>query len=172
MRVTPIRPYMRFDSMLILFVLLASSVARADNARPPATSIKDVQTIKLTCELDIIVHHPYGDPSKSHETVEVGMLFNDGTGFKALSVKSISVPVNVANSRVGGITSYVDNSDANRWDISSDRQEAASLSRQAAAIDRNTGRLTAYVITTVGNTSERAEARGTCVKADTTTRKF
>ena len=162
---------MRFATSLILFALM-SSAARADNARPSATSINDVQTIKLTCELDIIVHHPYGDSSKSHETVEVGMLFDNGTGFKAISVKSISVPVNVANSRVGGITSYVDNSDATRWDISSDRQDAASLSRQAAAIDRNTGRLTAYVITTVGNASERAEARGTCVKVDTTTRKF
>jgi len=163
---------MRLSPLLILFVLLASSIARADDARPSATSINDVQSIKLTCELDIIVHHPSGDPSKRHETVEVGMLFDDGTGFKAISVKSISVPVNVANGRVGGITSYVDNSDANRWDISSDRQEAAGLSRQAAAIDRNTGRLTAYVITTVGNASERAEARGTCVEVDTTKRTF
>ena len=81
-------------------------------------------------------------------------------------------PVNVTNGKDGATTSYVVNSDADRWDISSDRQRAGSLSQQSAAIDRNTGRLTAYVITTVGNASERAEARGLCVEVDTTKRKF
>jgi hypothetical protein len=157
---------------LVLSALVASSIARADNAPPSATTINDVETIKLTCELDVIVYHPYGEPSKSHETEEVEMQFDVGSGFKAISVDSITVPVNVTNGKGGAITSYVDNSDANRWDISSDRQRAGSLSQQSAAIDRNTGRLTVYVITTVGNTSERAEARGTCVKVDTTTRKF
>lgn len=151
---------MRF-ALLILPGLVVCSVARAD-----------VQTIKLTCELNVIVYHPYSKPSSSHETTDVEMQFDDTTGFKAISISSLTVPVNVANSKGGAITSYVDNSDANRWDISSDRERKGSSSQQSAAIDRNTGRLTAYVITTVGNVSERAEARGTCIKVDTTKRKF
>ena len=59
---------------------------------------------KLTRELDVIVDHPYGEPSTSQETAEVAMQFDDGTRFDAISVESITVPVDVANGKGGAIT--------------------------------------------------------------------
>jgi hypothetical protein len=132
----------------------------------------DVSSTKLTCELDVIVHHPYGEPSNSHETTGVELQIDESTGFRAVLVDSMTIPVSVANSKGGAITAFVDNSDDNRWDLSTDRKRAGSLLQQYVAIDRNTGRLNAFSISTVGNVSERTEARGVCSKVDTVKRKF
>jgi hypothetical protein len=132
----------------------------------------DTETVKLLCNLDVTVHHPYGEPDKSRETDSVEMQSDASTGFKAILIQSLTIGVSVANAKGGAVISYVENSNNNRWEISSDRKQGNILSQQMAAIDRNTGQLTAYEITTVNGVSERTEAIGTCNKIDTGQRKF
>jgi len=129
-----------------------------------SVSYADTETLKLTCELDVTTQPPYGGSKQSHETALVEMLFDTLTGFKAILIHSVAIPVAVANKKGGAVTSFVDNSDKNRWDISNLRDRTKVASNQAAAIDRNTGHITAYSITTVGDASQHVEARGTCVK--------
>jgi|HubBroStandDraft_1064217.scaffolds.fasta_scaffold634223_1 hypothetical protein len=138
----------------------------------PVVAHADYQVIKLTCELDVTVYPPFGAPTKSHETDDVEVDVGATTGFRAISITSNAIPINVTNGRGGAITAFVDNSDDNRWDISSDRQRAGSLTKESVAIDRNTGRLTAYSMLTVGDHTLREEASGICTKVDTTKRKF
>jgi hypothetical protein len=132
----------------------------------------DTETIKLTCDLDVTTQPPYGDAKQSHETAVVEMLFDTATGFKAILIHSVAIPVAVANKKGGAVTSFVDNSDDNRWNISNRRDRSKVASDESAAIDRNTGHITAYSITTVGDASQHVEAQGSCAKIDTSKRKF
>jgi hypothetical protein len=135
-------------------------------------SYADTETIKLTCDLDVTTQPAYGDSKQSHETALVEMLFDAATGFKAVLIHSVAIPVAVANKKGGAVTSFVDNSDRNRWDISNRRDRTKVASDESATIDRNTGHITATSITTVGNASQHVEARGTCAKVDTSKRKI
>ena len=132
----------------------------------------DTEAIKLTCELEVTTHPADGGVKQSHETALVVMLFDAATGFKAITIHSVAIPVAVANKKGGAVTSFVDNSDENRWDISNRRDRSKVASEESAAIDRNTGRLTAYSITTVGDASQRVKARGSCATIDTSKRIF
>jgi len=135
-------------------------------------SYAHTETIKLTCELDITTQPPYGDSKQSHETALVEMLFDAATGFKAILIHSVAIPVAVANKKGGAVTSFVDNSDEKRWDISNRRDQSKVASDESAAIDRATGHITAYSITTVGDASQHVEARGTCAKVATSKQKM
>jgi len=146
---------------LLSCAVLASAIGHADT-----------ETIKLTCDLDVTTRPPYGDSKQSHETAPVEILFDAVTGFKAISIHSVAIPVAVANKKGGAVTSFVDNSDENHWDISNRRDRSKVASEQSAAIDRNTGHITAYSITTVGDASQHVEARGTCGKVAARGRKF
>jgi hypothetical protein len=130
----------------------------------PAVGYADTETIKLTCDLEVTTQPSYGDSKRSRETAAVELLFDATTGFKAIVIHSVSIPVAVANKEGGAVTSFVDNSDANHWDISNRRDRSKVASDQSAAIDRNTGHITARSITTVGDAAQHVEARGTCVK--------
>jgi hypothetical protein len=130
------------------------------------------QTVKLSCVLDIIVHHPFGEPDKSRETVTVEMQSDPGSNFRAILINSLTIAVSVGNAKGGSVTSYKDNSTEDRWEIWNDRTQGRTQSEQMAAIDRNTGQLTAYESTMVGSVSERTEASGTCNKLDISKRKF
>jgi hypothetical protein len=127
-------------------------------------SYADTETIKLTCDLEVTTQPSSGDSKRSRETAVVDLLFDATTGFKAIAIHSVSIPVAVANKEGGAVTSFVDNSDANHWDISNRRDRSKVASDQAATIDRNTLHITAHSITTVGDAAQHVEARGTCVK--------
>jgi hypothetical protein len=137
----------------LLCTLLASAVGYADT-----------ETIKLTCDLEVMTQPSYGDSKRSRETAAVELLFDATTGFKAIVIHSVSIPVAVANKEGGAVTSFVDHSDANHWDISNLRDRSKVASDQSAAIDRNSGHITAHSITTVGDAAQHVEARGTCVR--------
>jgi hypothetical protein len=100
------------------------------------------------------------------------MLFDAATGFKAIAIHSVAIPVAVANKKGGAVTSFVDNSDGNRWDISNRRDRSKVTSEESATIDRNTGHITASSITTVGDASQHVKARGSCATIDSSKRKF
>jgi len=134
-------------------------------------SYADTETINLTCELEVTLRPPNGGVKQSHETAVVEMLFDAATGFKAIRIYSGAISVAVANKKGGAVTSFVDNSDENRWDISNRRDRSEVASDESAAIDRSTGHITAHSITTVGDASQRVEARGTCAKVATSKRK-
>src|SRR5215468_9078076 len=124
----------------------------------------DTETIELTCDLDVTTQPSYGDARRSHETAVVEMLFDAATGFKAINIHSVAIPVAVANKKGGAVTSFVDNSDENHWNISNRRDRSKVASEESATIDRNLGQLTAYSTMTVGEASRHVEARGTCRK--------
>jgi hypothetical protein len=124
----------------------------------------DTETIKLTCDLEVTTQASDGDSKQSRETAVVEMLFDTSTGFKAIVIHSVSIPVAVANKKGGAVTAFVDNSDANHWEISNRRDRSKVASDQSAAIDRDTGHITAYSTTTVGDASQHVQARGSCVK--------
>jgi len=128
-------------------------------------SYADTETIKLTCDLEVTTQAAHGDSRRSRETVVVELMFDAATGFKAIRIHSVAIPVAVANKTGGAVTSCVDNSDDNRWDISNRRDRSKVASEESAAIDRNTGHITARSITTVGDAFQHVEARGTCAKA-------
>jgi hypothetical protein len=138
----------------------------------PVMARAGVETVKLTCELQITTHHPYGDPTPSQETAGVEMQFDSTSGFKAIVINSLAIPVSVANSVGGSIASYKDLSDESRWEISNERMRDGIATSQWATIDRNTGLLSAYIRTTVSTDSELVEAHGACSKVDTSKRKF
>jgi hypothetical protein len=138
----------------------------------PLVSHADTEMIELTCDLYVTTQPPHGEPKRSHETAGLEMLFDATTGFKAIALHSVAIPVAVANKKGGAVTAFVDNSDDTRWEISNRRDRSKVASEQSAAIDRNTGEITAHSITTVGDASQRVEARGTCVKVDTSRRKL
>jgi len=102
----------------------------------------------------------------------VEMLLDAATGFKAIRIHSVAIPVAVANKKGGAVTSFVDNSDENRWDISNRRDRSKVASEESATIDRDIGYLTAHSITTVGDASQRVEARGICAQGETSKRKL
>jgi hypothetical protein len=135
-------------------------------------SYADTETIHLTCELDVTTQPSYGHSRQSHETAVIEMLFDAATGFKAIRIYSVAIPVAVANKKGGAVTSFVDNSDSNHWDISNRRDRTKVASDESAAIDRKTGHITASSITTVGDASHHVEARGTCAKVDGSKRRF
>lgn len=132
----------------------------------------DTETITLSCDLDVTTQPSHGDSKRSHETAVVEMLFDAGTGFKAIRIYSVAIPVAVANKKGGAVTSFADSSTASRWNISNRRDRSKVASDESAAIDRSTGHLTAYSVTTVGDASQRVEARGICVKVDTNKKEF
>jgi hypothetical protein len=135
-------------------------------------SYADTEAIKLTCDLDVTTQPPDGEAKQSHETVVVVMLFDTATGFKAITIHSVAIPVAVANKKGGAVTSFVDHSDETHWDISNRRDRSKVASEESAAIDRNTGHITADSITTVGDASQHVKARGSCVTIDAGKRKF
>ena len=143
--------------MKTLAFLLCSAVAAA-------VSYADTARIELTCDLDITTESRPGESKPSHETVVVEMLLDPVTRFKAIVIHSVAIPVAVANKAGGAVTAFVDNSDENHWDISNRRDRSKVATDQAAAIDRISGRITAHSVTTVGEASQRVEARGTCAK--------
>jgi hypothetical protein len=145
-------------------LLLASSFLGGVVASP--LSYADTETIKLTCDLDVTTRPPAGDSKRSHETAMVELLFDTATGFKAIVIHSAAIPVAVANKKGGAVTAFSDNSDGNRWDISNRRDRTKVASDESAAIDRDTGQITAYSIKTVGDASQHVEARGTCARVD------
>ena len=127
-----------------------------------AVGFTNTQAIELTCDLDVTTTPPGGAARQSHETALVEMLFDAATGFKAIRIYSVTIPVAVANKKGGAVTSFVDHSDGQRWDISNRRDRGKVASDESAAIDRATGDITARSITTVGDASQRVEARGRC----------
>jgi hypothetical protein len=141
---------------LLLGCVLASPVSYADT-----------EVIRLTCDLDVTTQPPVGDSKRSHETAVVEMLFDAGTGFKAIAIHSVAIPVAVANKKGGAVTSFIDNSDKNRWDISNRRDRSKVASEESVAIDRNTLHITAHSVTTVGDAAQHVQAQGTCAKVDT-----
>jgi hypothetical protein len=145
----------RITVPLLLWAVVASPLSYADT-----------ETIRLSCDLDVSTQPPYGSSRHSHETAAVVLLFDAASGFKAIRIYSVAIPVAVANKKGGAVTSFVDNSDANRWNISNRRDRSKVASDESAAIDRTTGHITAYSVTTVGDASQHVEARGTCVKVD------
>ena len=140
---------------IALLLLLCGGMASA-------ASYANTQTIKLTCNIDVTTNPPGGGSRHSHETAMVEMLFDPATGFKAIRIYSVAIPVAVANKKGGAVTSFVDSSDAQRWDISNRRDRSKVASEESAAIDRNTGELTVRSVTTVGDASQQVEARGSC----------
>ena len=152
---------MKVTGPLLLCAVVASPAAYADTER-----------IELTCDLDVTIQPPDGEPKKSHETAVVEMLHDAATGFKAIRIHSVAIPVAVANKKGGAVTSFVDNSDENRWDISNRRDRSKVASEESATIDRDIGYLTAHSITTVGDASQRVEARGICAQGETSKRKL
>jgi hypothetical protein len=128
-------------------------------------SYADTETIALTCDLDVTTQSPDGDARQSHEMAEVELQFDTASGFKAITIHSTAIPVAVANKKGGAVTSYIDNSDRQRWEISNRRDRSKVASEERVAIDRNTGQITAYSLTTVGDASRHVEARGRCTKA-------
>ena len=146
---------MKITIPLLLGCVLASPV-----------SFADTEVIRLTCDLDVTTQPPDGDSKRSHETAVVEMLFDAGTGFKAIAIHSVAIPVAVANKKGGAVTSFIDNSDKNRWDISNRRDRSKVASEESAVIDRNTLHITAHSVTTVGDASQHVQARGTCAKVD------
>jgi hypothetical protein len=132
----------------------------------------DTEAIELTCDLDVTTRRAGGEVKQSHETAVVVMLFDAATGFKAITIHSVAIPVAVANKKGGAVTSFVDNSDESRWDISNRRDRSKVASEESAAIDRNSGVLTAHSITTVGDASQHVEARGRCATIGTSKRKL
>src|SRR5215472_8550378 len=135
-------------------------------------SYADTERINLTCELDVTTRPPNGGAKQSHETAVVEMLFDAATGFKAIRIYSVAIPVAVANKKGGAVTSFADNSTASRWDISNRRDRSKVATDESATIERSTGRITAYSVTTVGDASQRVEARGVCAKGDTSKKRF
>ena len=142
--------------LTIPFVLCAAVVS--------PVSYADTEIVKLTCDLDITTRPPDGDSKQTHETAVVELLFDAATGFKAIAIHSVTIPVAVANKKGGAVTAFVDNSANNRWDISNRRDRSKVASDESAAIDLTSMRITAYSTTTVGDASRHVEARGTCVK--------
>jgi hypothetical protein len=130
-------------------------------------SYADTEAIKLTCDLEVTTQPADGEVKRSHETAVVVMLFDAATGFKAITIHSVAIPVAVANKKGGAVTSFVDNSDEKRWDISNRRDRSKVASEESAAIDRNTGHITAHSITTVGDASQHVDAHGSCATIDT-----
>jgi hypothetical protein len=145
---------------LLVCALVASPVSQADT-----------ETIKLTCELDVTTQPPSGDSRRSHEVAVVEMLLDRATGFKAIRIHSVAIPVAVANKKGGAVTSFTDRSDENHWNISNRRDRSKVASEESATIDRNLGQLTAYSTMTVGEASRHVEARGTCGKISTSKQK-
>ena len=145
---------------LLACALVASPVSQADT-----------ETIKLTCELEVTTQPPHGDSKRSHEVAVVEMLLDRATGFKAIRIHSVAIPVAVANKKGGAVTAFVDHSDENRWEISNRRDRSKVASEESATLDRRMGQLTAYSTVTVGDASRHVEARGTCGKVDTRKRK-
>ena len=141
---------------LLLCGLAASPVGYADTA-----------TIQLTCDLDVTTEPAHGDSKRSHEIVVVEMLLDAVTGFKAIVIHSVAIPVAVANKQGGAVTAFVDNSDDSHWYISNRRDRSKVASEQSAEIDRATGHITAHSVTTVGEASQHVEARGSCAKVAT-----
>ena len=62
-------------------------------------SYADTQAIKLTCDLDVTTQPPDGEVKQSRETAVVVMLFDASTGFKAITIHSVAIPVAVANKK-------------------------------------------------------------------------
>ena len=145
---------------LLLCALVASPLSQADT-----------ETIKLTCELEVTTQPPHGDSKRSHEVAVVEMLLDRATGFKAIRIHSVAIPVAVANKKGGAVTAFVDHSDENRWEISNRRDRSKVASEESATLDRRMGQLTAYSTVTVGDASRHVEARGTCGKVDARKRK-
>ena len=143
------------DMKIALLLLLCGGVAAP-------VSYANTQMIKLTCNLDVTTKPPGGVPRRSHETAVVEILFDAATGFKAIRIYSVAIPVAVSNKKGGAVTSFVDTSDERRWDISNRRDRSKVASEESAAIDRTTGELIARSVTTVGDASQYVEARGTC----------
>jgi hypothetical protein len=127
-------------------------------------SYADTETIKLTCDLVVTTQPPYGASKQSHETALVDLLFDAASGFKAIVIHSVAIPAAVANKKGGAVTSFADHSDKSHWDISNRRDRTKVASDEFAAIDRTTGQIAAYSNKTVGDASQRVEARGTCAK--------
>ena len=148
---------MRMPIRLLCCGVLASPVTYADT-----------ETIALSCDLDVTTQPPDGDARHSHEIAAVDLLFDAASGFKAITIHSAAIPVAVANKKGGAVTSFVDNSDPQRWEISNRRDRSKVASEERVAIDRKTGQITAYSVTTVGDASRRVEARGHCTKVDAT----
>jgi hypothetical protein len=94
----------------------------------------------------------------------VELLSDAATGFKAIAIHSVAIPVAVANKKGGAVTAFVDNSANKRWDIANRRDRSKVASDESAAIDLKSMRITAHSTTTVGDASQHVEARGSCVK--------
>jgi len=129
-------------------------------------SYADTQTIELTCELDVTTQPANDHSRQSHETAAVELLLDAATGFKAIRVHSVAIPVAVANKQGGAVTSFVDHSDEKHWDISNRRDRSKVASEESATYELATKYLTAASIAMVGDASQRVEARGSCAKGN------
>jgi hypothetical protein len=123
------------------------------------------QRTTLTCELDITTQPAHGEARRSHERAEIELLFDEVSGFKAVTIHSAAVPVAVANKKGGAVTSFLDHSSGERWDISNVRDRTKVASDERVVIEPKTGVISAYSSTTVGDASERVEAHGHCATA-------
>lgn len=119
----------------------------------------------LTCELDVTTQSSNGGPRHSHERAEVELLSDELSGFKAVTIHSAAIPVAVANKKGGAVTSFLDNSSGQRWEISNVRDRSKVASDERVVIDRKTGAISAWSITTVGDAATHVEAHGRCAGA-------
>jgi hypothetical protein len=126
----------------------------------------DTEVIELTCDLDVTTQPSSGTAKHSHEMAVVETLHDAATGFKAIRIHSVAIPVGVANKQGGAVTSFIDNSNESRWDISNRRDRSKVVSEESATIDWKTGEITAHAITTVGDATQHVAAHGVCAKAD------
>ena len=129
-------------------------------------SYAGTQTIELICELDVTTQAADGHSRQSHETAAVELLLDAATGFKAIRVHSVAIPLAVANKQGGAVTSFVDHSNEKRWDISNRRDRSKVASEESATYELATGYLTASSIVVVGDAAQRVEARGSCAKGN------
>lgn len=133
-------------------------------------SYAGTEIITLTCDLDVTIQPPDGAARRSHETAAVDLMLDAVSGFKAITIHSAAIPVAVANKKGGAVTSFVDHSDPQHWEISNRRDRSKVASDERVAIDRKTGQITAYSVTTAGDASQHVEAHGHCTRVDTAKR--
>jgi hypothetical protein len=98
-------------------------------------------TTRLTCDLEVnrsVI--PTGLKKTLKETAAVEIKTIDS--LTSITVDSASMSMAVANAKGAAVSSFVDNSNANKWDISNTRPLSKEGSdQQQVSIDRSTGKL-------------------------------
>jgi hypothetical protein len=132
-------------------LLLVACVAQASGT----------ETTQMSCDLDVKTTNNAGLLKTGHETsvLEIKELETS----TSIRLNSATMPVLVTTARVGPVTVFVDNSNDNRWDISSVRKQGTlAADDERIILDRNTGQLTASRSVTADSVTTSDRATGTC----------